>query len=198
MPLPPEQSEWFENLRAFVERIRGDRDLPEADELDALQNQQRRISGGVLHQFFNFIQDPSSFDIFPILDEHSVADRAFVFATDLPGAVAGRDFIDPESDRAIVVLKDEWQAWLNDPKTDSDDTFENHFQCWNAWHQNLKATWEIPEEKPGEFWVHEEGFAVAERAGRGSQHLWRWDGNTMELEEEEIDSWVSRPSSEED
>lgn len=182
---------WFDALTQFVDRRRSTNPAPTAEQLDRLEDEQRRVAGGSLMQFLQFLQSEAAFEAFPVLEEHPIAERVFVFASDAPGVVAARDIVDWESDRAIVVTKQEWRAFLEDPSTDSDRQFDHHYEHWNVWHQDFRADWDLPDEEFGELWIHEEGFAVGDRAGRGSRHLWGWDGSELELVEQEVDQWAS-------
>jgi len=188
-------AEWFAALEQFLETHRERAPLPSADDLDAVQDEQRRVMGGSLMQFLQFLQNEAVFEAFPILNEEPIAERVFVFATDAAGVAAARDLIDPESDRAAVVTKEEWHAWLEAPGTDPDETYDYHYQYWSIWHQNVRANWRLDDVEMTEeldYWVHEEGFALADRAGRGAEHLWSWDGSELELVEQSADRWTSR------
>ena len=196
MNFSDETQHWAETLRSYVERLRQSREASVFGSLTPLQNEQRRVSGGSLMQFLRFLQKDVAFEHFPVLNQKPLDERLFVFATDRPGAVAAHDIIDEESDRAVVVLKEEGRRWLDDPTTDEDERFEHHYQYWSAWHRNLEADWELPDEIEADYWVHEEGFALGDRAGRGSRHLWAWDGASLELIEQEVDQWVSSSTGE--
>lgn len=193
MTLPGDARDWIDGLREFVQAARSEQPAPTRDELSELEDEQRRVSGGGLMQFLNFVQTEPAFELFPVLESQSIADRAFVFAADEAGFVAAGDIIDADSERAIVVTKEEWREWLDDPETDADREFEYHYEYWSVWHRDFRANWDIPDDDPRDFWIHEEGFALADRAGRGSRHLWAWDGEELELVEQSIDEWTSSP-----
>lgn len=188
-----ETLEWRDELAEFVDGLRERSPRPSREELSELEDEQRRVAGGGLMQFLQFLQSESAFELFPILDEQPIDERIFVFASDAPGVVAAEDIVDPDSDRAVVVTKDEWRAWLDAPGTDADPTFQHHYEHWSVWHRDFQASWNLPDDEPGEFWVHEEGFALADRAGRGARHLWTWDGEELELFEQDVDQWTSSP-----
>ncbi len=192
MTLPDAHAEWLSDLKTFLEARREAPPDRGATSLRPLVDEQRQITGGALLQFLEFVQGESSFELFPVLEDQPISERAFVFATDRAGAAAAHDIIERDSDRAIVVLRDEWKAWLEAPSTDSDPEFDHHYEFWSAWHRNVEPTWEVPEDPEGELWVHEEGFALADRAGRGTQHLWQWHDGEMTLVEQDIDEWVSK------
>lgn len=185
--------QWADRLQTYVERLRADSDEPVFGELSDLQEEQRRVTGGSLMQFLRFLQGESAFEHFPILEEQPIDERLFVFATDRAGAVAAHDIIDDDSTRALVVLKEEWRRWLDDPTTDADESYTHHYQYWSAWHRNLQAGWDVDRTDELDYWVHEEGFALGERAGRGSRHLWVWQEGSLELVEQDVDQWVSSP-----
>lgn len=197
-------SDWLKDVRAFALARRRLDTLPNGHELDDLDNFKRRVSGGVLLQFLDFLQLGDALEIFgPALEKFPLHERAFLFITDLPGAVAGQELMQSDSTHAFCILRDEWRAWLMDPEHDQDAGFLEHFEFWSMWHQDLHAEWEYESDlkfaelqKGGaQLWVHEEGFALAPNAGRGAQHLWRWNGQQMEKVHEAISSWTSIPGS---
>jgi hypothetical protein len=183
--------DWLAQLREFSERERGDLKIPDGHMLSAQLNWRRKVTGGVLLQFLDFIQTDAPYEHFDHLEERPLHERVMVFITDLPGAVAGYEIIQTESERALTLLKDEWRAYLADPSNDEDAEFEKHYEFWSVWHQNLHSEWELDELEDGEYWIHEEGFALADQAGRGAQHLWVWDGGEMRKVQEALTSWVS-------
>ena len=158
--------------------------------LDPLGSWQRRITGGVMLQFFEFAGDPTTQERYPILGRDPLSERVFVCVTDVVGAVAFGELVDRHSDRAICVFQSEWRSFLE--QEDADDEFECHYEFWSAWHRELDPRWEVGPAAPGhQLWVHEEGLALALGVGRGAQHLWAWDGRTMTLQEQGISSWSS-------
>lgn len=188
-------SEWRDRLRDFALEHRGDLEIPDGHDLEGLKNWQRRVTGGVLLQFLDFVQSGKVYEHFDTaLDDRPLHERLFLFITDLPGAVAAGELIQSDSEQALWILKEEWSAWLSDPATDDDETYDRHYEFWSVWHQNLQADWDVEDLDGVDYWVHEEGFALADRAGRGAQHLWTWDGEEMEKVEEAITSWSSLPT----
>ena len=183
--------DWLEDLREFSQEERGDLKIPDGHMLSSQLNWRRKVTGGVLLQFLDFIQTDAAYEHFNSLEERPLHERALVFATDLPGAVAGYEIIQPDSELALTILKDEWRAFLADPSNDDDGDYEKHYEFWSVWHQNIHSEWELDELDEGEYWIHEEGFALADQAGRGAQHLWVWDGDEMHKVQEALTSWVS-------
>lgn len=190
-------SDWRDALAAFALEHRGDLEIPDGHHVDPLTNWRRRVTGGVLLQFLDFVQSGDVYEHFDsVLEDRPLHERLFLFLTDISGAIAARELIQADTDRALWILKEEWSAWLSDPETDDDDQYDKHYEFWSVWHQNLQADWEVDDLEGEEYWVHEEGFALADRAGRGAQHLWRWDGREMHKVEEAITSWSSLPTDE--
>lgn len=181
---------WRREVTDFVDAIRSS---PPTDQpLSPLQDWQRRITGGVLIQFLEFLEESKAEEAYPQLADHPLAKRLFLFISDGAGLQAAQDLIDGTSEQAFCLLKEEWRAFLEDPDTDDDEAFVHHYQFWSVWHQNVEPTWDLPALDPNAaYWVHEEGFALADGAGRGAQHLWRWSGDELELVEETLTSWTS-------
>ncbi len=189
-PLREEASRWREQLVEFVDQIRSP--LPERAQLSPLQQEHRKITGGLLVQFFEFLQETVDEELYPQLEDHPLEERLFLMISDEAGMHAADELMDTDSEQAFCILKQEWRAFLESPNTDDDEAFVHHYQFWSVWHQNIPAEWDMPALDPEyDWWVHEEGFALADRAGRGAQHLWRWDGDEFELFEEELSSWSS-------
>lgn len=181
---------WRAEVVEFLDQHR--RPIPALDNLSPLQHWHRRVTGGVLRQFFQFLARDMPEDHFPILQENPFPERLFLFLTDLPGFHAAQGLIDTESDQALILLREEWMAFLEDFKTWDDEDYKLHYEFWAVWHRQVPKEWEGRDPSgPGELWVHEEGFALADGAGRGAQHLWRWDGETLHLEAEALTSWAS-------
>lgn len=192
-----EAIDWLGELREFAHDRRGELEIPDGHNLGPRENWRRRVTGGVLLQFLDFVQSGEIYEHFgEALDELPLDERAFLFITDLPGAVAAEELIQTDSDHVLYVLKEEWRAWLTDPEADHDDEYEKHYEFWSVWHQDLDSEWELDELEDEQWWVHEEGFALADGAGRGAQHLWKWDGADMEKVEEAITAWSSFPTPE--
>ena len=187
------QTAWHQALSRFITPLRAALGpLPDGHMLPPLAYQQRRITGGSLLHFLKMIDAHDAEDNLPILRAHPLPSRVFVCITDLPGAVAAHELIDRTSSQAIVVLQDEWRAFLQSPDTDHDDAFAQHYELWSAWHQRLDPRWELPPQAPNvQLWVHEEGHALADRHGRGAQHVWAWDGASLTLVAQNVTSWES-------
>jgi|SRR5690554_1498356 len=203
-PQDPPAIAWLETLRAFTREQRETLQIPNGHELGPLDNFKRRASGGVLLQFLDFLQGGEALDMFATaLEKFPLHSRAFLFITDLPGAVAGLELMQADSELALCILKGEWRTYLADDAYDDDPLFLEHFEFWSVWHQDLHPEWEYESgialsnaaEDGVEYWVHEEGFALAPNAGRGAQHLWKWDGEKIEKVKEAISSWTSIPGS---
>jgi len=186
----PEAARWRKSALEFQASWNAAAPAP-AQQITPLYEWQRRITGGLIVQFFEFLQKGDPEALYPILEKYPLHRRVFLLVTDEPGMSAAKELMDLESFQALAMLKDEWRAFLEATDTDEDETYEHHYQCWSVWHQSLPTTWELPTDLEGEFWVHEEGFALADQAGRGAQHLWVWDGEEMKLARETMTSWVS-------
>lgn len=190
----PELTEWIRDLEEVARKRRAQRDpLPDGHMLSGqpLLYWQRRITGGTLIRFLQFIMTRDAFDMYPNLTQNPLEKRLFLFLTDLPGAVAFQEIVDTSHGQTMWLDRYDWKALLETPGFWPDDDFELHYESWSVWHQNIDPHWPAPEGTFHELWVHEEGHAVGDQEGRGAQHLWDWTGTEMVLLTRDITSWTS-------
>lgn len=187
--------QWYQALHDFIQ-AQGDGELgPKARVEDGhmltpRKGWQRRIHGGTLLDFVRFASERAH-ELYPKLGQNPITERVFVFITDSPGLVAAHELIDQSSRRAIALHRDLWRAWLDDPAQDHDERFALHYECWSVFHRNVEPSWQQEHHVADtQLWVHEEGFALDDGLGRGSQHLWRWDNTQMKLIEQDLTRWV--------
>ena len=183
---------WRAALSAYVEAQPSASALPDGHMLHPLQGWQRRISGGALLELLEWATSAEARARYPALKAaHPIEERVLVFISDLSGLVAFREITDQRSEFAAGLLKSQWRAFLSDPSQDHDEAFAHHYEVWSVWHREIDPHWEIdPGLHAQQLWVHEEGFALADRIGRGSHHLWGWDGREMSLIIQDASKWV--------
>ena len=192
-PLRDDAQNWRRQLVDFLDDVRTP--LPDRNQLSPLQHEHRKVTGGLLLQFMEFLETTVDDNRYPQLDDHPLPERLFVVVSDEAGLHAADELMDTDTDQVCALRKEEWRAFLENPETDDDEAFVHHYQFWSVWHQNIPDDWESPDLESGyDYWVHEEGFALADRIGRGAQHLWRYDGDELDLIDEELNSWSSNPT----
>ncbi len=185
--LTPAAQDWRQSLVDFVDQRA--RSIPQRDQLSPLQQEQRRVTGGVLLQFTHLLQTHIT-DRYPDLTPQDLQQRLFLCITDEAGFHAAEDVLETDTEQVLRILKEDWRAFLEAPHTLDDSEFRHHYECWSVWHQNLSEKWDMPP-RDGDtiYWVHEEGYALADGIGRGAQHLWGWDGQEFKLIEQRLTSW---------
>ncbi len=167
-----------------------ERPMPDGHMLHSLHNWQRRISGGSMLEFLEWAASPEAHERYPVLDTSPVSDRIFVFVSDIPGLVAFKELVDKQSQSAIGLLKHQWKSFLADTSLEHDDELQHHYEMWSIWHREVDPQWDLEDKPYDQLWVHEEGFAIAHEAGRGSKNLWNWNGQRMQLVKQDISKWV--------
>jgi hypothetical protein len=93
-----------------------------------------------------------------------------------------------------TLLQDELDTFLRQVE---DPGYRWHVHAWSvfpevvapAFEAKARAKYPIPD--GCSYWQHSEGTMWAVNAGRGVDHLWRWDGLTPELLEEALTHWVA-------
>ena len=184
---------WRQHLANHVTQQQaraGQAPLPDGHMLHALQDWQRRITGGSLMEFLEWAASEDAVARYPLLNATPITERVFVFISDIPGLVAYRELIDQRSQRAIGLLKDQWRAFLSDGSEDHDDPLTHHYEMWSVWHRDIDPQWDLEDKPYDQLWVHEEGFALAHEAGRGSQNVWNWNGQRLQLVKQDMTRWV--------
>jgi hypothetical protein len=118
---------------------------------------------------------------------------AIVFTSDIPGLVAAQGIVGPEHERVVYLSEDEFAAA---PARASDPQYRWHVHVWSFFRSEVEPAFaaqaraQYPIASGCCYWQHSEGTMWAVRAGRGVDHLWRWDGDKPELLEEAMSHWV--------
>jgi hypothetical protein len=187
--------EWAAQLREHAAACRTTVPLPDRDTLTAAQEWHCRIVGGTILTWLRqvgprFLQERAVICTLQDIDR----DPTIVFTSDLPGLVAAREIVGPDHERVIYLLEDEFAAA---PARVADPQYKWHVHFWSFFRSEIdpdfaaeaRARHPIPEGCI--YWQHSEGTMWAVNAGRGADHLWRWDGHKPELLEEAMSQWVS-------
>ncbi len=116
-----------------------------------------------------------------------------VFTSDVPGLVAAQEILGQDHDRIDFLLEGEYAS---SALLAADTKFRYHVHVWSFFRSAVEPTLETkartkyPLRKGCIYWQHSEGTLWGLNAGRGGDHLWRWDGHTPELLEEAFSQWV--------
>lgn len=188
-------SQWVAQLRAYAAECRAVAPLPENDALSDAQKWHYRIVGGSLLTWLQqhgpqFLQARVALCTVLGIDR----DPAIVFTSDVPGLLAAQEIIGPHHERVVYLLKEEFAALS---LRQADREFKHHVHVWSYFRSEPESEFvaqarsmhPIPERCS--YWQHVEGTMWAMRAGRGGDHLWKWDGRKPELLKEAISHWVS-------
>ena len=185
---------WFAKLNAAVTHLREANPLPSREQFDDADEWRCRIVGSSLLHWLE--------DIGPtFLQERSVLctaleiepDPFVVFTSDTPGLVAAQEILGTDNEKITFLSGREFEAWLYGSPDESyrwhthvfsqfRDTLESEFQ------QSAKEQYPVPIGVA--YWQHSEGTNWAALAGKGVDHLWKWDGEKPELLEEAFTHWV--------
>jgi hypothetical protein len=187
--------EWTSRLRTYAAEHRAAVPLPDRDALTDAQEWHCRLVGGTILAWLR--QHGPRF-----LEERVVMckllgidrDPTIVFTSDVPGLIAAREIVGPDHERVVYLLEDEFAAA---PPRVTDPEYKHHVHFWSFFRPELEpgfaaqARAKHPIPAGCSYWQHSEGTMWAVRAGRGVDHLWRWDGDKPELLEEAMSHWVS-------
>jgi hypothetical protein len=195
VPMADGVGDWATQLRDHAAACRAAAPLPDRDALTAAQEWRCRIVGGALLTWLRqhgprFLQERAVVCELLGLDR----DPAVVFTSDVPGLVAAREVVGPDHERVVYLLDDEFAAA---PARAADPGYKHHVHFWSFFRPEVEAGFAAeararhPIPADCSYWQHSEGTMWAVTAGRGADHLWRWDGHTPELLEEAMSRWVA-------
>jgi hypothetical protein len=121
-------------------------------------------------------------------------DPLIVFTSDIPGLVTAQEIVGADHERVVFLLEDEYRVA---PLLAADTAYKQHVHVWSFFRPELEpgfaaeaqAKYPIPD--GCSYWQHSEGTMWAANAGRGGDHLWRWDGHEPGILEEAMSQWVA-------
>jgi len=188
-------AEWADDLRRFATACRSMRPLPERGTFTPAQEWQCRIVGGAL---LTWLREHGP----RLLQERAVMatllrvdpDPVIVFTSDVPGLVAANEILGSDHERVVMLLDEEF---AEAEARAADHGFVRHVHVWSRFLPELErdfaavARTKHPLPATSSYWQHAEGTTWAPNAGRGGNHLWRWDGRQPELLEEAMTHWVA-------
>lgn len=188
--------EWISELRSHVDKLRDHHPLPDRQSLDPVEEWQCRIIGGALLNWLreigpNFLQERQVMCGLLGIEP----DPLVVFTSTAPGLIAATQIITSEIE-SVVFLKDEEFATWSRQHSDNEYRWHVHFWSYFAPRPNQEFLAQCQEQYPLDdetetYWQHVEGTMWGQQAGRGADHLWKWDGKEPLLLEEAFSHWVS-------
>lgn len=176
---------WIAKLREYTAECRAKAPLPDWEHLTAAQEWQRRIVGGSILNWLRqigprFLQERAIVHRTLQVDPHP----AIVFTSNVPGLVAAQEIVGPDHERGVYLLEEEFAAA---PAHLADGEYKCHIRFWSFFRAEpepafaARARAKYPLADGGSYWQHSEGTMWAVNAGRGVDHLWRWDGQQAVL-----------------
>ena len=188
-------AEWADELRRLAAACRAARPLPDRDALTPAQEWQCRIVGGALLAWLQehgprFLQERAVMATLLDVDP----DPVIVFTSDLPGLVAAQEILGSEHELVTCLLEEEF---ADAEVRAADPGYVRHVHVWSRFLPEPESDFVAlarsrhPITAGDHYWQHVEGTMWAPNAGRGGDHLWRWDGHEAELLEEALTHWVA-------
>lgn len=180
------KQEWLAKLKSFAQTRYQSNPIPPRNTLSEEQEWYCRIIGGEFIRWYqNYLQTilqermalrVQQFDPEPII----------VFTADIPGLVAAQEIIPNPLENLVYLLHSDFEEW---EKQNPVDQFTFHIHHWSYFQpidQELlkQASQAFPNLDSKEFRIHASGDLWGERCGVEGHHLWRWNGQRMELLEE--------------
>ncbi len=169
--------------------------MPSRESLTSIQEQHCRIIGGTLLSWLKHHGPQFLKERFVLSKILRIDPEPFIiFTSDIPGLVAAQEVIGQGATQIGFMLEEEYASSALLRTTPE---FRHHIHIWSFFRPvvepvfETKARVKYPLPKGCVYWQHNEGTMWADHAGRGAEHLWRWDGHELELLEEAFSHWVA-------
>ncbi len=180
------KKEWFAALKSFKQARCQYNTIPHRSSLSDEKEWHCRIIGG---EFIGWYQH----HLRGILAERlALRVRQFdpspliVFTTTIPGLIAAQEIMQEPPENLVYLLQSDFEKW---EKQNLVDEFTFHIHHWSYFRplnqdELTQASKMYSEVNPEELRIHASGDLWGELCGVGCEHLWRWNGQKMELLEE--------------
>jgi len=115
--------------------------------------------------------------------------RHAVFTSSEPGLAAAHKILLEQSLPFTCLYPEEYRQWM---QLHPDKTYRFHVHLWSHFVENPDIGSSIYSLNPNDqFWLHTEGMMCGPKFGRGTDHLWRWDGEKRTLLKKNYSQWTS-------
>ena len=180
------KQEWVKAIKTFSKQQRQTNTVPDREKLSYEDEWSCRIIGG---EFINWYQER----LRRIVMERAALKMVrfdpkpyILFTTTMPGLVAVQEIMPDMPETLICLLHSEYRNWAKENSVNEFTFHVHHWNCFNTLDLNFlpEAKKLHPSISENEFRLHSSGDLWAEQCGRGTCHLWQWDGQEMCLLEE--------------
>lgn len=180
------KQEWSTELRAFSENQARRCSIPGRNELSVEEEWQCRIIGGEFISWYQHHLDSILQQRMALRVIGFDSDPMIVFTTSVPGLVAAREILQSPPENLVYLRHSDFEEWTEEHPVDSFTFHIHHWSYFQSASQELSnwASEKYPQIATEEFRIHTSGDLWGERCGVEGHHLWRWDGQSMELVEE--------------
>ena len=176
-------------VRDHLDRRRHEVPIVPRDHLSPLDEQQCRILGGDLIRWINDIADG-------LLSERALLlhhkDPVIFFISTMPGLVASQEVLGDKNGPFVWGLPEDFDSF---EERDEEFIFHVEYRSFFKEPESDAAVKELTKSHPlapGEsHLIHTVESVMGPLFARGGEHLWKWDGDQLELLEEAWRTWVS-------
>jgi hypothetical protein len=179
---------WFRKLKSHVENRRASNPIPNCKNLSRSQVLQLHIIKGSLLSLLN--------NLSAALSSQSGFRReapCIIFTSHDPGLAAASEIKQDRKLPLISLYPDEMSSFL---QIFPDTKHKHHIHIWSHFLEEIDnetafITEYYPIAEKGKYWIHVEGIMCAPQLGRGTEHLWSWDGNRAKLLKKNFRHWAA-------
>ncbi|UCD66304.1 MAG: hypothetical protein JSW69_01355 [Deltaproteobacteria bacterium] len=179
---------WFRKLKSHVGNRRASNPIPNRENLSRSQVLQLHIIKGSLLSLLN--------NLSAALSSQSGFRRevpCIIFTSHDAGLAAASEIKQDRKLPLISLYPDEMSSFL---QVFPDTKHKHHIHIWSHFLEDLDnhtplLTENYPIAEKEKYWLHVEGIMCGPQLGRGTEHLWRWDGNQLKLLKKNFHHWAA-------
>ena len=180
---------WLQEIKNHTANCRASRPTPGQDSLSWPQIIQLHIIKGSLLSWVNNL--PPAISSVPHLQTgHKYC---IVFTSTCPGLVAAEEITRGKNLPWVSLYPEELNNFL---QCYPDNGYTYHLHIWSHFLEELdsetiKIAARYPISGKEKYWLHIEGVMQGQKLGRGTEHLWSWNGSQPSLLKKNLFHWAS-------
>jgi len=180
---------WYSKLASHAENCRAANPIPKRNRLSRTQVLQLNIIKGSLRLQLKHL--PSI--VLPATGLQDSREYCIVFTSNVAGLVAAKEI----GQATYLPIFPLYPEELSDFSQLCPDTgHKHHVHIWSHFlkeldSQTAKFAERYPLNDKEKYWLHVEGIMCGPRLGRGTEHLWSWDGMQPKLLKKSFLHWAS-------
>ena len=180
---------WLQELEKHAVNCRKLRPIPSRNALSRPQILQMLVIKGSLLAWLNTLNSATGKG-FAEQAGHKIC---MVFTSKCPGLVSAQEITQGKDLPLVSLYPEELSVFL---QSFPDSEYRYHMHIWSHFLEELdsetkKVAERYPLNEKEKYWLHVEGIMHGSKCGRGTEHLWGWNGSQTKLLKKSFMHWAT-------